>query len=244
MTQLYKIGTHAEFEVLHDELETVLASYTEEEDDTRLVLSKIETGVQILDTWYGEKRNWQEDGGYVAVFTDVTSDDDEAMKALLGQYNQDTDCLELSDTVVTAYTEEGVVDWLSEIYLIGTEFAIQIIRPRLREMFDEHTPRYLSRDTAEYIPTEIHMFLYRIIENLREKKQLDYLQVFELELADDEKMLEVRHKQEEPEHNELHFMVVPVDVEYFVKNKDKWNGKKIYIIDDGVAVTTVFPYER
>ena len=38
--------------------------------------------------------------------------------------------------------------------------------------------------------------------------------------ADDEKMLEVRHKQEEPEHNELHFMVVPVDVEYFVKNKD------------------------
>lgn len=244
MTHPYKIGTQAEFEILHDALETAIAQHTNAEADVGVILNKIQTGVQILDEWYGAHRNWQDEGGYVAVFTDTTSDDNEELQGLLGQYNQDTDCLELADTLATAFTEDGIVDWLSEIYLIGTEFAVQIVRPRLREMFDEHTPRYLSRDTAEYIPAEIHVFLYRSIEKLREKKQLDYLQVFELNLDDDEKILKIRHRQEEPEHDELHFMVVPLDVEYFAKNRDKWDGKKLYVIDDGVAITTVFPYER
>lgn len=244
MTQLYKLGTLAEFETLHDELETALAQHTNAEADVSVILKKIRAGLQILDTWYGAERNWQEDGGYVAVFTDTTSDDNEKLKTLLGAYNQDVSCLELSDTLATVFTEDGIEDWLSEIYLVGTEFALQVVRPRLREPFDEHTPRYLSRDTAEYIPPEIHMFLYRSIEKLRKQKPLDYLQVFELSLDDNEKILKIRHKQEEPEHDELHFMVVPMDLEYFTKNRDKWDGKKLYVIDDGVAVTTVFPYER
>lgn len=244
MGQVYKLGTKADFERLHDELETAILQYATAEADATAILKKIEIGVNILDTWYGADRNWQEDGGYVAVFTTTTADDNKELKDLLGQYKQDTDCLEFSDTLATAFTEDGIVDWLNEVYLIGTEFSVQIVRPRLREMFDEHTPRYLSRDTAEYIPAEIHMFLYRIIENLRSKKKLDYLQVFELALEEDEKILKIRHKQEQPKHDELHFMVVPLDVEYFAKNKEKWDGKKLYVIDDGVAITTVFPYER
>ena len=245
MTHPYKIGTQAEFERLHDELERLIAKQTNAEADTRLILDKVRAGVQVFDTWYGADRNWQEEGGYVALFVELTNDDNENLKALLGQYNLDTDCLELADTMVTSFTEDGIVDWVGEIYLSGTEYGIQIVRPRLREMFDEYTPRYLSRDTEKYIPTEIHMFLYRIIENLKAKKPLDYLQVFELELAEDEGILKIRHKQEEPEHDEMHFMVVPLgDLEYFAKNKEKWNGKKLYIIDDGVAITTVFPYER
>lgn len=244
MTHPYKIGTLAEFETLHDELERLITKQTNAEDDTSLILNKIRTGVQVFDTWYGADRNWLEEGGYAVVFVELTDNDNESLNAILGQYNLDTDCLELADTMVTSFTEDGIVDWVSEIYLSGTEYGIQIVRPRLREMFDENTPRYLSRDTAEYIPTEIHMFLYRIIENLKERKQLDYLQVFELELAEDESILKIRHKQEEPKHDELHFMVVPLDLEYFTKDKEKWNGKKLYIIDDGVAITTVFPYER
>lgn len=244
MKQLYKIGTQMEFETLHDELETAIAQHTNAEANTKVILKKIATGVQVLDTWYGADRNWKDEGGYVVVFTNTTADNNKKLKDLLGQYNQDTTCLELSDVMTTVFTEDGIVDWLSEIYLIGSEFAIQIVRPRLREMFDEHTPRYLSRDTAEYIPAEIHMFLYRSIEKLREKKQLDYLQVFELELDEDDKILKIRHKQEKPKHDELHFMVVPLDIEYFAKDKEKWDGKKLYIIDDGVAITTVFPYER
>ena len=244
MTYPYKIGTLAEFETLHDELERLITKQTNAEDDTSLILNKIRTGVQVFDTWYGADRNWLEEGGYAVVFVEPTDNDNESLNAILGQYNLDTDCLELADTMVTSFTEDGIVDWVSEIYLSGTEYGIQIVRPRLREMFDENTPRYLSRDTAEYIPTEIHMFLYRIIENLKERKQLDYLQVFELELAEDESILKIRHKQEEPKHDELHFMVVPLDLEYFTKDKEKWNGKKLYVIDDGVAITTVFPYER
>ncbi len=227
MTHPYKIGTLAEFETLHDELERLITKQTNAEDDTSLILNKIRTGVQVFDTWYGADRNWLEEGGYAVVFVELTDNDNESLNAILGQYNLDTDCLELADTMVTSFTEEGIVDWVSEIYLSGTEYGIQIVRPRLREMFDENTPRYLSRDTAEYIPTEIHMFLYRIIENLKEKKQLDYLQVFELELAEDESILKIRHKQEEPKHDELHFMVVPLDLEYFTKDKEKWNCKKL-----------------
>lgn len=244
MTHPYKIGTKAEFETLQDEMEMLLLLHTSAADDVRLILEKIQTGVQVLDTWYGADRNWQEDGGYVVVFVENTADNSEALKAVLEQHNLDTECLELADTIVTTFTEDGIVDWKTEIYLAGTEYGIQVVRPRLREPFDEHTPRYLSRDTAEYIPPEIHMFLYRSIEKLREKKPLDYLQVFELNLDDNENILKIRHRQEEPEHDELHFMVVPMDLEYFTKNRDKWDGKKLYVIDDGVAVTTVFPYER
>ena len=245
MTQIYKIGTQTEFEALQEELETALAQYTNAEAGVTAILNKIKTGTQILDTLYGADRNWQEEGGYVALFIEPIEDNSKELKELLKEYNQDVDCLELSDGIATAITEKGVVDWFSEIYLIGTEYAIQIVRPRLRERFDEHTPRYISRDINTYLPPLFHVFLERSIEKMRKKVKLDYLQVFELEVEKQDEMitLKITHKQEVPQcRQQLYWDISSIDG--VLDNADKWNGKKIFMMDDDIAVTTLFPYER
>ena len=220
---MYKIGTTAELEALQSELETKLQP--------------------LVENHYGAERNWEEEGGYVVLFTELTQDDNPELLSLLEQYNQNPSCLELSRTLATVQTEDGIMDWMSEVYLIGTEYGITIIRPRLRGMFDKNTPRYLSRDVAEYIPVEIHVFLERSIEKMRNRVNLDYLQVFELSVEIANGVVKLVHMQEEPECEQTTFWTISSLAGVF-DNIEKWNGKKIYVIDDGIAITTLFPYER
>ena len=241
---MYKLGTTKELEALQEEIENKLQPLTEQPTDIRAILQAVKIGLHILDKSYGADRKWlDEDGGYVVLFDELTQDDNAELLALLEQYHQNLSCMELSRTIKTIVTEQGIVDWLSEIYLIGTEYGITIVRPRLRGMFDEHTPRYLSRDVAAYIPNEFHMFLNRSIEKMRKEVELDYLQIFELSVEITNGVVMLVHKQEQPECEQVTFWMIS-ETEGVFNNLEKWNGKKLYVIDDGIAITTVFPYER
>ena len=243
VVQMYKLGTTAELEKLQDELETKLQPLVEIQKDIPHILQALRIGLTLLDKHYGEERNWEEEGGYAVLFTEPTQDDNPELLSLLEQYNQNPSCMELSRIITTVQTENGIVDWMSEIYLIGTEYGITVVRPRLRGMFDENTPRYLSRDVAEYIPMEIHAFLYRSIEKMRKQVDLDYLQVFELSVEITNGVVKMVHTQEAPECEQTTFWTI-CTTEGVFDNLEKWNGKKLYVIDDGIAITTLFPYER
>lgn len=240
---MYKIGTTAELEALQSELETKLQPLVENQKNILFIMQALHIGLTLLDKHYGAERNWEEEGGYVVLFTEPTQDDNPELLSLLEQYNQNPSCLELSRTLATVQTEDGIMDWMSEVYLIGTEYGITIVRPRLRGTFDKHTPRYLSRDVAEYIPVEIHVFLERSIEKMRNRVDLDYLQVFELSVEIANGVVKLVHTQEEPECEQTTFWTISSLAGVF-DNIEKWNGKKIYVIDDGIAITTLFPYER
>ena len=240
---MYKIGTTAELEKLQEEIEAKLQPLAENQKDIRHIMQALYIGLTLLDKHYGEDRNWEEEGGYVVLFAEPTQDDNPELLALLEQYNQNPSCLEMSRTIATVQTEDGIMDWMSEVYLIGTEYGITIVRPRMRGMFDKNTPRYLSRDVAEYIPVEIHVFLERSIEKMRNRVDLDYLQVFELSVEIANGVVKLVHTQEEPECEQTTFWTISSLAGIF-DNIKKWNGKKIYVIDDGIAITTLFPYER
>lgn len=242
---MYKLGTKAELEGVKSEIESAVQRMTDTNKDASIIMQAIDVALYLLDNNYGENRNWQEEGGYVAVFTEVTQDDNAELLELLAQYNQDLSCIELDRTLKTIEIEQGFVDWLSEIYLIGTEFGIAVIRPRLRQAFDGRTPRYLSRDVANYVPVAFHEFLYRSIEKMREKVALDYLQIVKLSLKNKKNglQLELEHWQEQPPCKQTTYWEIP-PMEGIFDFVEKWNGKKLYIIDDGIAITTVFPYER
>ena len=240
---MYKIGTRAELEALQNELETRLQPLVENQKDIRHIMQALRIGLTLLDKHYGEDRNWEEDGGYVVLFTEPTQDDNPELLSLLEQYNQNPSCMELARTIVTVQTEDGIMDWMSEIYLMGTEYGITIVRPRMRGMFDRNSPRYLSKVVVEYIPAEFHTFLYRSIEKMREKVTLDYLQIFELDVEITEGVVQMIHKQEQPECEQIIFWMIS-NTKGFFDNIEKWSGKKLYVIDDGIAITTLFPYER
>ena len=80
---------------------------------------------------------------------------------------------------------------------------------------------------------------------MRKKVKLDYLQVFELEVEKQDEMitLKITHKQEVPQCRQQLYWDIS-SIEGVLDNADKWNGKKIFMMDDDIAVTTLFPYER
>lgn len=242
---MYKLGTKAEMEALQEELEGKMQPLVESQKDTEAILQAINIGLFILDESYGAKRDWQTDGGYVAVFTEVTQDDNTELLALLKQYNQNPSCMELDRTLTTVLTDCGVIDWLNQVYLIGTEYGITVVRPRLRGRFDERTPRYMSRGIADSLPMVFHEFLYRSIEKMRNKVVLDYLQIFELSLIKEKSILrlKLKHTQERPYCQQETIWDLE-STDGLFDCIEKWNGKKLYVIDDDVAITTVFPYER
>lgn len=65
-------------------------------------------------------------------------------------------------------------------------------------MFDKKDDRYITRAIDETVHAEIQMILWRLIDELKEKGvKLDYLQVFELTVADGRQR--IVHRQEVPE---------------------------------------------
>lgn len=78
---------------------------------------------------------------------------------------------------------------------------------------------------------------------MRNQVDLDYLQVFELSVEIANGVVKLVHTQEEPECEQTTFWTISSLAGVF-DNIEKWNGKKIYVIDDGIAITTLFPYER
>lgn len=64
-------------------------------------------------------------------------------------------------------------------------------------MFEPHKPRYCTRGIADELPLELQGFLWNILEQQKELHEMDYLQVFRLEV-DEEGTLWTHYSQEQP----------------------------------------------
>lgn len=103
-------------------------------------------------------------------------------------------------------------------------------------MFELTKPRYLTKRIASEISMDLQVFLWGIIEKEKLCHELDYLQVFRLEV-DGEGNLHVHYSQEQPDqHRTYSLATVGTDI-------PEVNGKKVYVIDDGENVTMLLAEE-
>ena len=103
-------------------------------------------------------------------------------------------------------------------------------------MFENDKKRYITIGVAETIDIEIQIFLFELIDELVQSKvEIDYLQVFKLEMIRKnlEHNLKVTHSQEVPDYNQEYFINVntPIDA-------------KIFVIDDGQSYVTMLLAEE
>lgn len=85
--------------------------------------------------------------------------------------------------------------------------------------------RYITRGISDEVPMEIVFLLWSLIDELKVKSKgkMDYLQVFELKILDNEDIVEnqiVIHRTEEPEYERSHALLA-----------DEPIATKIYVID-------------
>ncbi|MDU2896982.1 MAG: DUF960 family protein [Clostridium sp.] len=93
--------------------------------------------------------------------------------------------------------------------------------------------RYVSRQVNEVVPIQLQILMWSMIDSLKEKKKLDYLQIFRLKVKGDKVLIE--HEQE----------VLPYKEKYEVE-KAKFpigNDMKIYVIDSVDYSTMIFAEE-
>lgn len=93
--------------------------------------------------------------------------------------------------------------------------------------------RYVSRRVNETVPMQLQILLWSMIDSLKEKKELDYLQIFRLKVKGDKVLIE--HEQE-----------VPLYKEQYEVEKSKFpigNNMKIYVIDSIDYSTMIFAEE-
>lgn len=80
--------------------------------------------IQILDKYYGEGRNMESDGGFVAVLVDDDADNVEREYGeILGKYNVHRDAYEFSDILYKDVNGE----YRSDLYIVTNDFGITII---------------------------------------------------------------------------------------------------------------------
>ena len=104
-------------------------------------------------------------------------------------------------------------------------------------MFEREKPRYCSRGVAEELPLELQAFLWTILEQQKQLHDMDYLQIFQLQV-DVEGTLHIHYSQEQPQyHQDYALTMVGADM-------PEVHGKKLYVIDDETHITMVFPEER
>jgi hypothetical protein len=76
-------------------------------------------------------------------------------------------------------------------------------------MFTNKTKRYMTRAISEELHMEIAIILWQLIDRQKEQGvELDYLQVFELSISEDNK-LAITHRQEKPERRET--WIIPLE---------------------------------
>lgn len=81
--------------------------------------------------------------------------------------------------------------------------------------------RYLSRRAHEIVPIEIQILMWSMIDDLKSKIELDYLQIFRLKKKEDRVIIE--HEQEVPPYKERYELQEShISIEHDVK---------IYVID-------------
>lgn len=93
--------------------------------------------------------------------------------------------------------------------------------------------RYVSRQVNEVIPIQLQILMWSMIDSLKEKKKLDYLQIFRLKLKGDKVLIE--HEQEVPPYKEKY----EIDKVKFPIEHDM----KLYIIDNVDYCTMILAEE-
>lgn len=82
--------------------------------------------------------------------------------------------------------------------------------------------RYVIRQVNETVSIQLQILMWSMIDSLKEKKKLDYLQVFRLEVKEDKVLIE--HEQEVPKYKKRY----EVDKKLFSIE----DNVKVYVIDD------------
>lgn len=91
-------------------------------------------------------------------------------------------------------------------------------------MFENSRNRYITSGVASTVPVEAQLALWGLVDGLRERQELDYLQIFRLAPATlgDVTYQTVEHTQERPPYRAEHAFPLPGAV-----------SAKVYCIDDG-----------
>ena len=93
--------------------------------------------------------------------------------------------------------------------------------------------RYVSRQVNEVVPIQLQILMWSMIDSLKEKKKLDYLQIIRLKVKGDRVLIE--HEQEIPPYKEQY----EVEKSKFSIEHDM----KIYVIDSVDYSTMIFAEE-
>ncbi|MEX0052478.1 DUF960 family protein [Clostridium butyricum] len=81
--------------------------------------------------------------------------------------------------------------------------------------------RYISRQANKIVPIEIQILMWNMIDELKSKIELDYLQIFRLKKKEDKVIIE--HEQEVPQYKEImEVKAEDISIEHDIK---------IYVID-------------
>ena len=90
-------------------------------------------------------------------------------------------------------------------------------------MFD-NSSRYVSRGINNEIPIDVQIFMWKLIEELKDTiGDVDYLQVFTISTVDEsENTIRIIHSQEIPEYKKI----------WIFKASEPCNEEKIFVIDD------------
>ena len=90
-------------------------------------------------------------------------------------------------------------------------------------MFDNGN-RYISRGVNDGIPIDVQIFMWQLIEELKDTiEDIDYLQVFTISTVDEgENTIRIIHSQEVPEYKKI----------WIFEASEPCNEEKIFVIDD------------
>ncbi len=91
------------------------------------VIDEVKRVVRILDCYYGEKRDVDDDdGGYVCLISSENIGEvrKEYLK-ILKQYNLEKDMAEFEDILCS----DGEIEWHSDLFLVCNDYGVTIIYP-------------------------------------------------------------------------------------------------------------------
>lgn len=104
-------------------------------------------------------------------------------------------------------------------------------------MFKNQEKRFITKGIDTKVPKELQIVCWELVHNLVKEKALevDYLQVFEFEKTQENKLIVV-HRQEQPTYQKSYEFKLEERIVDFVVSK-------LWIIDDGVNQTMLLPEE-
>lgn len=91
--------------------------------------------------------------------------------------------------------------------------------------------RYMTRGFQDTIPLDLQITIFQLIDELKTKSKLDYLQVFQLE-AESRYIQKLEHRMEQPEYKKNYRFVFTKPI-----------TAKIFVIDDGDNTTAMLAEE-